>query len=156
MIKIRKAMPKDINSMAKIWSEMMAYHINLDHYFYRLKRNAIQSHKKYLNRNIRSKNAGFFIAEDNGKIVGYVGGWIEDRPPCYQISKNGYLAEEIVIKNCRKQGIGKRLTKKMLDWFKAKKVKFVILRTHVRNKGGIIAWKKSGFKEKLKVMFAKL
>ena len=156
MIKVRDVTQKDIPGMAKLWLEMMDYHIKIDPFFYSQDKNTVQSYKKFLNKEIKDKNSKYIIAEINKTIIGHIGGRIEDRPPDLAIKKNGFILEATVTKKYRKKGIGKKLTNELLKWFKSKKMKFVMLRTHSKNTSSIKAWEKIGFKENLKLMIKKI
>ena len=156
MIKIRKARLKDIPDMVKLWLELMNYHIKLDPTYYALNKKAIKSYKKWIESNILGKNSIFLVAEDGKELIGHIGGSIEIRPPCMKIEKNGFVQEAVVTKKYRNKGVGKKLTNELLRWFKSKKVSFVELRTHSKNKPTIKAWENMGFKENLKLMIRKI
>ncbi|MBW2974280.1 GNAT family N-acetyltransferase [Candidatus Woesearchaeota archaeon] len=155
MVRIRKATLQDIPQMTELWLELMDHHIKLEPYFYRMNKNAIPRYKNYLMKNIMRRNAEFFVAEDNGKVIAHIGGWVEKRPTCFAIEEQGYLLEAIVSKKYRRKGIGRKLTKRMLGWFKAKKMSFVVLRAYSTNKGAIEAWRRMGFRENWKLMVKK-
>ncbi|MFC1690780.1 GNAT family N-acetyltransferase [Nanoarchaeota archaeon] len=152
MIKIRKARLKDIPSMFPLWLDLMKQHEKIDHFHYELGKGSKEIFKKWIRSNIYSKNALYLVAEDNNKIVGYIGGRIEKRPLCFKIKENGYVLAAVVSRKYQNKGIGKKLTNEMLAWFKTKKVKFVELHANSKNKKGILAWKKMGFKENKKIM----
>lgn len=156
MIKVRKAKLKDIPKMVNIWLELVNYHIKLDHFYYEINKQAVKSYKKWIRKNIIGKNSIYLVTEENEEIVGHIGGTIQKRPPCFKIEKNGFIEELIITKKYRNKGIGKNLTNELLKWFKSKNIKFVELRASSKNKQGILAWNKIGFKENLKIMIKKL
>lgn len=156
MTNIRKAKIKDIPKMLPLWLELMDFHEKLDAVYYKRNKKALQSCKIQIKKNIYGKNSTYLVAEEDNKIVGYIGGNIEKRPPGMQIQENGFVLGASVTKKYQNKGIGKKLEKELLRWFKTKKIKFVELRSHSKNKKTIIAWQKMGYKENLKLMIKKL
>ena len=101
---------------------------------------------------IQNKSIGLFIAEEKNEIIGYVSGWIEERPPIYSLKKTGYLSNLFIIPQKRKKGIGSNLHKALLGWFKTKKIKYIELTVNAQAKPAYAAWSALGYEEVSKRM----
>ena len=86
-----------------------------------------------------------FVAEDAGKIVGYIRAGVEEAPEYSSEKKIGIVYDTLVSEGSRRQGIAAQLFEKALAWLKKKKVNFIELNVDARNEGAIEFWKRSGF-----------
>ncbi|MEM1538900.1 MAG: GNAT family N-acetyltransferase [Candidatus Bathyarchaeia archaeon] len=96
-------------------------------------------------KNIRGENTVVFVAEVEGKIVGYSLGWVS-QPWAYK-GKRGYICDCFVEKSYRRHGIGKALIKAMLEWFIEKGVECVEADVYSNNIPSLKLFKKLGFEE---------
>ena len=93
-----------------------------------------------------SESNKYFVAENAGKIIGYIFGLIEIRAAC--LDKKIGLIDELYMKpEYRKTSAGKALTNKMLGWFKSKKLRWTITLTHSQDEGANSYWKHFGYKD---------
>ena len=96
-------------------------------------------------KNVRKENAAVFVAEDDGKIVGYSLGWI-GQPWGYK-GKRGYFCDCFVEELHRRQGVGLALSKALIEWFKEKNVECIEADVYSGNEESLKMFKKLGFKE---------
>ena len=99
-------------------------------------------------KNIKGENTVVFVAEVEGKIVGYSLGWVS-QPWAYK-GKRGYICDCFVEKSFRRRGIGKALVKAMLEWFTSKGVECVEADVYSSNVPSLKLFKKLGFEEVFK------
>jgi ribosomal protein S18 acetylase RimI-like enzyme len=99
-------------------------------------------------KNIKGENTVVFVAEVEGKIVGYSLGWVS-QPWAYK-GKRGYICDCFVEKSYRRRGIGKALVKAMLEWFINKGVECVEADVYSSNVPSLKLFKKLGFEEVFK------
>ena len=156
MIKIREATLKDTEQITKLWKGLMDYHKKLLKLKNRLKKNSEAIFKKFVIKNIKSKNSILIVAEEDKQLIGYLMGFIKDEPPIYNEDKIGYISDGFVIKEKRRKGVMKKLVNKAKPFFKKKKMKRVYLRADTSNTVGVRSWEKIGFKEKVKAMYIQL
>lgn len=145
MIKIRKVQVKDIPQMATLFHELLTYHVPFDE-TYRFKPSIEKIMCSAYKKIIHSKDATILVADLDGRIAGYVYGKIVKRPRVYQVEKNGWM-EGFMRQSFRRKGIGQKLTKELLQWFKQRGIKWVELEVDAKNKIGISAWEKFGFED---------
>jgi ribosomal protein S18 acetylase RimI-like enzyme len=96
-------------------------------------------------KNINRETAGVFVAEVNGRIIGYALGWM-GQPWGYK-GKRGYFCDCFVEKKYRRHGIGLALARALLNWFKEKDVECVEADVYSENEASLEMLKKLGFKE---------
>lgn len=96
-------------------------------------------------KNIRGENTVVFVAEVEGKIVGYALGWVS-QPWSYK-SKRGYICDCFVEKSYRRRGIGTALIRAMLKWFGNKGVECVEADVYSSNTPSLTLFRNLGFKE---------
>lgn len=100
---------------------------------------------KWILKNIKGENTVVFVAEVDGKVVGYSLGWIS-QPWAYK-GKRGYICDCFVEKSYRRRGIGKALIKAIVDWFVNKGVECVEADVYSTNIPSLMMFKALGFEE---------
>jgi len=144
MIRIKRADKVDIDNIVNLRNALDIYHRKFDKLLNTdFKRK--QYNKRLIKSKIKSKNAILLVALDKNKIIGYALGWIEKRPA--HAFRIGYFCDIFIIRNYRNKGIGKKLIKGLMNWFKSKKIKYVTLDVYSKNKTAIKAFYSIGFKE---------
>ena len=103
--------------------------------------------KDYFQKFIGNKTRNAYIAIHNNKIIGYITFYIKDQPNYWVVKKIGDISGLMVNKNYRKNGIGKKLVTKTIDYFKQNDIKYYSVFTSINNNDGISLYKKCGFKE---------
>ena len=151
---IKKASLTDVDDMVKLWQELMDYHLYLGTE-QKLKKNAQKIFKKWLIKNIKSKDSIVLIAKDK-KPIGYLLGYVKKEPIVYVEDKMGYISDGYIIKGYRKKGIMKKMVKEAKSFFRKRKMKHIGLRADTLNKKGVISWNKIGFEEKAKEMYMRI
>ena len=146
MVTIRKATLKDYAQLKEMQTTFL---------FEEYKRFDKDINKKYpkthmprrIRKNLRSKKVVYFIALDKEKAVGFIGGEIEKAHAFWRFKKVGYLFQLYIIPSYRRKGLGKKLTKTILNWFKKRKIKWIKLHVYSNNPKAHSLYKKLGFKD---------
>lgn len=86
-----------------------------------------------------SDSTVFFIAKVDGKTVGYGG--------MYTVLDEGYVTNIGVLPQYRKQGIGKKIVNKLIDFSIEKGLTFLSLEVRVSNVAAINLYSSFGFEE---------
>lgn len=109
-------------------------------------------------RNLSEKDRCAFIAEINGKVIGYIAGRLlsTDRYASRTVENFAEIDNMFVLEKYRGKGIGTQLVKAFLKWSKARKVDRIKVVTAAKNKKGQNFYKQNGFKEHDIVLEAKL
>ncbi len=140
---IKKATIKDFEKLKEIKTEFFLWECNRD------KRQNPNYVKRGLGsrlaKNLRQDNIAFFIAVDKGEVIGYSGAEITKNSPDYVYKKRGHLFNLYVKPKYQNKGIGKRLVRETLKWFKKKKVFDLMIHVFPFNKKAHKIYKKFGF-----------
>ncbi|MEM0095356.1 MAG: GNAT family N-acetyltransferase [Candidatus Bathyarchaeia archaeon] len=142
-LKIRRANESDLQQVVKLSEKLGKDESTMDSMVSPLPSEF--QNPKWVLKNIKGENTVVFVAETDGKIVGYSLGWIS-QPWSYK-AKRGYICDCFVEKSHRRQGIGKALVKAMLEWFKDKGVECVEADIYSKNIPSLALFKGLGFKE---------
>ena len=143
---IRKATEKDLNILNELQIGLAKYErkivpISLDPESVR------EKYYKNYQKKIKNRNCVFFIAEEKGKTVGYIFGKIEEPEHYYIYKKRGFIVDAFVLEKYRGKGIGEKLARRLMAWFRSRGIKWYRVSAYVKNKPGVKFWKKMGFKD---------
>lgn len=89
---------------------------------------------------IYNLGAGFLVAQENNRVVGYIIFWIK-------FEDEGHIISIAVDKNYRRLEVGSKLVETSIETFKKFEVKEIKLEVRVGNKGARKFYSKLGFKE---------
>jgi ribosomal protein S18 acetylase RimI-like enzyme len=144
---LRRATIKDFDRLKKIKADFYLWECGMDK---RIRPEwAEKQLQSRLARNLKhhTKSVAFFIAEERGEIIGYSGGEIEKALGFVKSKRLGHMFNLYVKPEYRKKGIGKKLIKEVLAWFKKNKVKELKILVYPHNKPAHEIYKKLGFKD---------
>ena len=151
-MKIRKAKLKDVTKIVNLWKEFMKNHdelvIKVDKKqkpYTEKKTDASSKFKKFIEKNIRSRNGIIYISEVDRRLVGYLLAYIKENIPIFKIDKLGYISDLFVKKEFRGLGVSSKLKEEVFKWFKKKKVKYASISADSRNKYAHSIYKKWSF-----------
>ena len=100
---------------------------------------------RYFKESISSKDACVLVALEDGKIIGYLDGWLI-KPPLYRImNKQAELGSMFILRKYRNRKIGRKLVKRFLKWTNDKGASNAIVRASVPNNNAIELYRKCGF-----------
>lgn len=145
---------EDIPLIANQQNLLIQHHLKYDNEYYQISLNSEEEISCYLKKRINDDDFKIYVAENNNKLIGYVMGWITERPPIYEKRKVGYLSNIFVDEIFRNQHIGKLLYQKLEEWFKMNIVDFIEIKADLRNKDTVEAFRHFGFTD-LSITFYK-
>lgn len=93
------------------------------------------------------KENKYFLAEENGRIFGFVGGEIKIGSGFFKNKRIGAINALFVEEKYRNKGIGAELIKTFVSWLKTKKAEIAELAVSSNNTAAIKLYKNLGFKE---------
>jgi len=142
---IRPGRIKDKKQVLEIWEELMEYHIGISSIDYEMKDDAPELFLKFFENNVRSRNKKAVVAEEDGKVIGYVLGAIQERPPLFKTTHHAFITDAAVLQENRNKGVGTKLLEEFASWAKEKGMKYIVLSVVPENKIGKDFWEKHGF-----------
>ena len=109
---------------------------------------------------VKRKNGAVYVAEDNGNVVGFIGGFIENRTEEDEMElKNksvGMINEFFVTDSVRGKGVGSNLLKTLEDYFTQQQCAVVKLGAFADNNLARKFYSKNGYKDWSIFQFKKL
>lgn len=144
---IRIALKSDLNQMVDLWMELMEQHAPLNRLF-ELHPNARRIARHELAYRMRSPETRIFVCQtDSGKLAGMIATHYYASSPTNLYYRRGYIAETVVGRAYRGQGIGERLVSVARQWLTALGVDYIELQVSPANERGLAFWKGQGFEE---------
>ncbi len=149
-IVIRNGRINDGKQVVNLWKELIDYHKKISTtdfaIDYEMVEDAPTRWVKFYEQHIRSRNKKAIVAEEDGRIIGYLLGSIEKRPPIFKTIYRAFISEACVTRERRNRGIGTKLVKEFVAWAKEKGMKYITLCVLPKNELGVKFWRKHGFK----------
>ena len=90
-----------------------------------LRKNFNEIQKRAISKDMKKGKNAFFVANNDGKLVGFISGCIQENPPVMVEKKEGNVWALYVVEEHRGRGLGKKLFAEMKRWFRKKKIKTV-------------------------------
>jgi len=142
---IRKAKHGDVDAICELWCEFMDFHEKHEPFYKRAKNGAKIFHK-FIKEKIRSRNALVLVAVQDKEVCAYLLASIDKRSPVFEMRRIGAIYDLAVTESYRRKGIGERLYKESIRWFRKRKIDRVELTVATSNPLSTKFWKKHGFK----------
>lgn len=142
-MEIRKAQNQDSPAILNLMRQLIEEHGALDKYYKHFSQ--YRDLKRYIRETIADSGKILLVAEDHGAVLGYFIGVIEEAPYFSSEKFIGVVADAVVDKKHRRQGILKKLFEEALKWFKKKGMCYIELSVDARNKAAVTAWKNLEF-----------
>lgn len=139
-MRIRRAENGDIKDLVEVY--LQGYK-GLEEYSYTHSEDV----QAYLNWLFRRDVAGIWVAEEEGKIVGFIasdGNWFSKR----EGKVVGAIHELVILPEYRNKGIGKALVQKAIEYFKSRGLDTAELWVGDKNTQALEFYKSLGFEEK--------
>lgn len=141
-------MPEDVDTIARLWDALVAYHRELDA---SLPPAAPQGARRYARRlidRLDDSMSRVLVAEVDGRVVGYVLGVIVDlAPEMFAQEPSGFLADLYVEQPFRRLGLGRGLVVELASWFGEKGVRYFEWHVAARNEESVAFWRSLGGRE---------
>jgi GNAT superfamily N-acetyltransferase len=135
----------DAEAIGQMWSELVDYHRELDSNLPVAAENGVRRYAQLLVQRLDDPYTRVFIAEDQGKPVGFVLGMIVDLvPDIFAQEPCGFLADIYVQPDYRRRGIGHGLVNAIVAWFKERGASYFDWQVASLNADGIAFWRALG------------
>ena len=144
IIKVREAKAEDLDTVSDLWEELAKHHADLSDDF-ALAWDSKRRWSKYLHTKFTEISTKLIVAEEEGKIVGFMLCMLSPNVPIYKEKKIGVISDAYVMAERRKRGVAKKMFDVALKWFLKNKVKTVELNVATINPEAQAVWKSLGF-----------
>ena len=147
-VAIRKAEPRDLPALGRLGAMLVRTHYEFDRQRFLAPVEGIENgYAAFLGRALQSPDDCVFVADDDGKIVGYTYAalepldWKELRGPA------GFVHDLAVDESSRRKGVGTLLMKAAMDWLRDRGAPRVILGTAALNQAAHALFRRLGFRD---------
>lgn len=141
---IRKAERADLPRVIELWEALMDFHQALDPRYSRVD-DATERWLDYIGPKIDGEDYRMFIAEEGGRVAGYVVAIVQDHPPVYQSTRYGFIETIVVDEGFRQAGLGRRLVGTAEEWLSSRGVPEITVRIDERNTASKALFAGAGF-----------
>ena len=149
-MKIIEYEDKYLESVKDLLVELEEYIVSID------KDELDQVHKEYREKmaiidllEVKNNNGICYLAIENDQVLGLIMGTIPEYEEYdyldYKCPRRGIITELIVTSKVRKTGIGKKLIKKLEEYFKKNNCEYVLVDVFAYNTNGINFYNKLGY-----------
>jgi ribosomal protein S18 acetylase RimI-like enzyme len=139
---IRPAVTADIEAVGRLWTNLVDYHVALDHRLPSAVPNGGRRYARRLYDKLDDPFARLLVADAGGQVVGFVLGMIVDLvPDVFEQEPSGFLADIYVDAAYRRHGIGRRLVEALMTWFQERGVTYYELHVAALNAEGLAFWR---------------
>ena len=145
-MKIRKATKKDLDQLVELSHQLYMDQMNRCQVEFILRKNFKRIQKREFSKRLKDPKKVFFVADEDGEIVGFISGNLEEDPPIFMYRKKGQIGGFYVAEGFRRGGLGKKLFMELKKWFKKKKVRSMRINVARCNAGAKKMYKSLGFK----------
>lgn len=142
---IRSAVASDAVAIGKLWEKLVAFHREIDADMPRSTLQGASLYARSLSDRLNDSHTRVLVAEEDGRIVGYVLGVMVDlMPEMFEQEAGGFLADIFVEEAYRGQGVGRALVEGLIDWFREKGLKHYEWHVAATNGSAIAFWEQLG------------
>ncbi len=144
-MEIRKATKRDLKAIHTFSRNLLLYHEQFSD-FPKLAKDFNTKQRRYVRDLFKNPKNAFFVASENGKLVGLISGRHGKTHPIFEERGLGEVFDFYVEPGFRNKGIGKKLFLELKKWFKKRKLKILEISFQVSNKNARQLYKELGFK----------
>jgi ribosomal protein S18 acetylase RimI-like enzyme len=154
---IRPVTANDAPAIAELWESLVAYHQALDDALPGAAPNGSGRYTKRLLQHLDDEYTRAFVAEVDGKVIGFILGMVVDLlPDIFAQEPGGFLADIYVDSVYRRSGIGRSLVEALIQWFRGQGVTHFDWHVAAHNPDAIAFWHSMGGREVMMRMRANL
>lgn len=152
---VRSATAEDVEPLTTLWQTIMQERAEMD-FRLRLADNATETWKYELTKWLEQDDVRVLVADRAGQLIGYVIGWILERPTFVLHRRYGFISDLGVDGHAHQGGIGKALFSAITPWFQEQKVQHLEIQVMHRHPIAQAFWRASGAKDYLDVFWIRL
>jgi ribosomal protein S18 acetylase RimI-like enzyme len=143
---VRRVAGQDVETVLDLWEEMMSYHARLDGRFQSTV-DAREAFRETLQQWMADESKLVLVAEQQGKVIGYIIGHMAENPPVFELRHYGHVSDICVAPGWRRRGVGRKLFAALRDWFDEHGFSVLQLSVAARNNVSQTFWREMGFED---------
>jgi GNAT superfamily N-acetyltransferase len=143
---IRPATLDDVPAVLPMVAKICALHETWDNAKYGFLPNPEQGYERWLKRLATQERSVFLVAEDEGRLLGFVVATVEKEIPVYRLEEYAFVHDLWVEAEYRKQGVARELVMQTVERFQNLGVKQIRLDTVAINEAARRLFASCGFR----------
>lgn len=144
VIEVRDATKRDLREVGALWQELAEHHSRLSDHFALAWDSRIRW-SRYLSAKFGEISTKLVVAEEDGKLVGFMLCFLSPNAPIYAEKKIGVISDVYVLPERRNRGVTKLMFDHAVKWFRKNKVRSIQLSVAAANPDAIAVWRRMGF-----------
>jgi GNAT superfamily N-acetyltransferase len=133
MVIIKQLPKKDISKVRKLIDKLHIYETKHFDDSNRIDKAGLKANYNFSKKELGKNKSGLFVALDGSKIIGFALGYIEKKPNRFKFQKLGQFFDLFVEENYRNKGIGEKLAKALLAWYKKQGITYIDIFAYAKN-----------------------
>ncbi|MBD2772462.1 GNAT family N-acetyltransferase [Iningainema tapete] len=143
---VRPATPDDVPAVLPMVAKICALHETWDSAKYGFLPNPEQRYHRWLKRVATDERSVFMVAEDEGRLVGFLVATIEEEIPIYRLKEFAFIHDLWVEPEYRQKGIARQMVMQAIERFDKMGVKQIRLDTAAVNEAARRLFASCGFR----------
>ena len=144
IVTIRDATEDDLPAVVSLWGLLAKHHEDISDNF-ELAWDSKRKWGAYLERKFAEISTKLVVAEEEGKLVGFMLCMLSPNTPIFKERKIGVISDVYVLEELRRKGVANKMLDVALRWFKKNKVRSVQLAVAHDNLEARAVWRTLGF-----------
>jgi len=153
---VRQATASDLPALAQLGGELCRVHHAFDARRFFLPVNVEAGYEGFFRHEMSNQDVVILAAVQDEKIVGYAYGRLEPRDWNNLLDDHGAVHDLYVLPAARRRGVARDLVSTMLEWFRARGAKRVVLYAASPNSGAQRLFEALGFRSTMVEMTREL
>ena len=153
---IRNAKLSDAETIADLYLQFWKSHEKIDPLLEFENKLTQDNQIEFAKKNIKKTSNNIFVADLNGKVIGFIEFLIKKNENCFKIKEYGYLNLATTDKEHRGKGVAKSLTNTALQFLKNKGIKYIRTNVYNSNEIAMKTWTKIGFEPQSTLLLKKI
>lgn len=145
-ITLRSARPEDADALGRMGGQLARQHHGFDPKRFMLPDDVEAGYRWWLSKELKAKDAVVIVAEQDGVVVGYAYGRVEERDWNLLLDKCGGFHDIWVDEVARRGGTGRALAEELMKRLVALGVPRVVLSTAAQNEAAQRMFEKLGWR----------
>lgn len=152
---VRPIHSNDLKALSTLWQQIMVERALMDRRV-RLVEDACEIWQAELARHLENTNVKVWVAEQPERLIGYLIGWVLERPTLYLQQRYGFISDLGVDGHAHQGGVGTALFEAAKPWFEQKGVEIVEIEVMHHHPIAQAFWRAQGATEYFDHLWCKL
>ena len=144
LITIRDASEDDLPDVVNLWGMLARHHESISDDF-ELAWDSKRKWRDYLERKFSEISTKLVVAEEEGKLVGFMLCLLSPNTPIFKERKIGVISDVYVMEALRRKGVANKMLGVAIKWLKKNRVRSVQLAVPHANLEARAVWRSLGF-----------